>query len=67
MTKYLRIKKTSTDPKRNSELPFILTMLAQSEAMLHKEGVKSALPHYIAIVKELEDYYGFTFEETKVE
>jgi hypothetical protein len=42
--------------------PLILSNLAIAESNLVKAGKDSALPHFIAIVKELEQYYGFKFE-----
>jgi hypothetical protein len=41
----------------------MLTRLAIAEATLVKAGKQSALPHFIAIVKELEEIWGFRFEQ----
>lgn len=40
----------------------VLSNLAIAEATLVKAGKQSALPHFIAIVKELEELYNFRFE-----
>jgi len=40
----------------------VLSNLAIAESNLVKAGKDSALPHFIAIVKELERMYGFKFE-----
>jgi hypothetical protein len=40
----------------------MLSNLAIAESNLVKAGKDSALQHFIAIVKELERIYGFTFE-----
>lgn len=40
----------------------MLGQLAIAESNLVKAGKDSALPHFIAIVKELEDRCGFKFE-----
>ncbi len=39
-----------------------LSNLAVAEATLVRAGKGSALPHFIAIVKRIEDICGFTFE-----
>lgn len=39
----------------------MLSNLAIAESNLVRAGKDSALPHFIAIVKELEYLYGFTF------
>ena len=41
----------------------ILVQLAIAESNLVRAGKDSALPHFIAIVKELERIYGFKFEQ----
>lgn len=40
----------------------VLSNLAIAESNLVKAGKDSALTHFIAIVKELENLYGFNFE-----
>lgn len=40
----------------------MLSNLAIAESNLVKAGKDSAMPHFIAIVKELERVYGFKFE-----
>lgn len=40
----------------------MLSNLAVAQSNLVKAGKDSAMPHFIAIVKELEDLYGFSFE-----
>ena len=40
----------------------VLSNLAIAESNLVRAGKDSALPHFIAIVKELEDLCGFWFE-----
>ena len=47
--------------------PLMLAMLAIAESNLVKAGKDSAMPHFIAIVKELERHYGFKFETIKDE
>ena len=39
-----------------------LAQLAIAQSNLAKQGKDSAMPHFIAIVKELERVYGFRFE-----
>lgn len=39
-----------------------LSNLAVAQSNLAKQGKDSAMPHFIAIVKELERVYGFRFE-----
>ena len=41
----------------------MLSNLAIAESNLVRAGKDSALPHFIAIVKELERLYGFKFEK----
>jgi hypothetical protein len=67
--KPLRIVKTRSDNYGSSVLnnathdyAHVLASLAQSQALLVKAGKESAMPHFIAIVKELERLYGFKFE-----
>lgn len=40
----------------------VLSNLAVAEATLVRAGKQSALPHFIAIVKRIEEICGFTFE-----
>jgi len=40
----------------------MLVTLALAQSNLVKAGKDSAMPHFIAIVKELEELYGFKFE-----
>lgn len=40
----------------------VLSNLAVAQSNLVKAGKDSALPHFIAIVKELEELYGFSFD-----
>lgn len=61
----LKIVRHGSDDENNrqgSDYPLTLAILALSEAMMAKHK-QSALPHFIALVKELEDHYGFTFEK----
>lgn len=46
----------------NEQLPVVLSNLAIAEALLVRAGKDSAMPHFIALVKEIERYYGFEFE-----
>lgn len=46
-----------------NEYGIVLSNLAIAEASLVKAGKDSAMPHFLAIVKELERIYGFTFEQ----
>lgn len=41
-----------------------LSNLAIAEAQLIRAGKDSAMPHFIAIVKEIERFYGFRFEQS---
>lgn len=41
----------------------MLAQLAIAESNLARAGKDSAMPHFIAIVKELEKLYGFRFEQ----
>jgi len=67
--KPLRIVKRQSDgtPSTTYRLQDVIVLdalvgLAQAEAMLIKAGKSSALPHFIAIVKEIENLCGFRFE-----
>lgn len=41
----------------------VLAMLAVAESNLVKAGKDSAMPHFLAIVKEIEDCYNIKFEQ----
>ena len=41
----------------------VLSNLAIAESNLVKAGKDSAMPHFIAIVKEIEEYYGIEFTQ----
>lgn len=60
--KPLRIRQTSLTGTRPADYGFMLVHLAVAQSNLVKAGKDSAMPHFIAIVKELERHYGFTFE-----
>jgi hypothetical protein len=49
------------------ELGVTLALLAVAESNLVKAGKDSALPHFIAIVKALEDIHGFRFVQINEE
>ena len=53
------------DPSRHltSSYANMLGQLAIAQSNLVKAGKDSALPHFIAIVKELEKEFGFKFEQ----
>lgn len=40
----------------------MLSNLAIAQSNLVRAGKDSAMPHFIAIIKEIEDLYGFKFE-----
>lgn len=48
---------------RTTEYIETLRQLAIAESNLVKAGKDSAMPHFIAIVKELEAYHRFHFEQ----
>ena len=60
--KPLRIRRTALPGERPSDYGQMLCQLALAESSLVAVGKDSAMPHFLAIVKELESYYGFTFE-----
>ena len=60
--KPLRIRKTSLLGQRPPDYGQMLVTLALAQSNLVKAGKDSAMPHFIAIVKELEELYGFKFE-----
>lgn len=47
---------------RTDNYGLMLSNLAIAQSNLVKAGMKSAMPHFIAIVKELEFMYNFKFE-----
>lgn len=56
--------KRTTNIRRNTdEYMLVLSNLAIAESNLVKAGKDSAFPHFIAIVKEIEDYYGIKFTQ----
>lgn len=48
---------------RGQEYGRMLSQLAIAESNLVRAGKDSAMPHFIAIVKELERVYNFKFEQ----
>lgn len=46
-----------------AEYQRMLIQLAVAQSNLVKAKKDSAMPHFIAIVKEIEKYYNFTFEQ----
>jgi hypothetical protein len=63
-SKPLRIKWTaSTCPLGNDQVASVLATLAVAESNLVRAGKDSALPHFITLVKAIEEIYGFTFEK----
>ena len=60
--KPLRIRRTALAGERPADYGRMLVTLALAQSNLVKAGKDSAMPHFIAIVKELESLYGFTFE-----
>ena len=61
--KPLRLVYTTNDNEinRGQEYCIVLSNLAIAQSNLVKAGKDSAMPHFIAIVKELERAYGFEF------
>lgn len=59
----LRIVKTSEMYSPNYGP--MLVQLAVAESNLIRAGKDSAMPHFLAIIKELERYYGFHFEQIR--
>jgi len=66
----LRIVKCSSDGTPSATYKMVngvvlqaLVGLAQAEAELVRGGKDSAMPHFVAIVKEIEDICGFRFEQ----
>jgi len=60
-SKPLRIKRL-TGVTRDDHYALVLSNLAIAQSNLVRAGKDSAMPHFIAIVKELEKMYDFTFE-----
>ena len=61
--KPLRIrKKDEKISRRGPNYGIVLGLLAIAQSNLVRAGKDSAMPHFIAIVKELEEEYGFVFE-----
>lgn len=54
--------RTANDMAGFMNYGLVLSNLAIAESNLVRSGKDSALPHFIAIVKELEKLYGFKFE-----
>lgn len=52
---------------RDANYALMLSNLAIAQSNLVRAGKDSAMPHFIAIVKELEAMYDFTFEIAKGE
>lgn len=59
--KPLRIVRLAVD-RYPETYPQMLSLLAIAQSNLVKAGKDSAMPHFIAIVKELESLYAFRFE-----
>jgi hypothetical protein len=60
---HLRIVDSSASLKRGGDdYGVVLGLLAVAEAFLSK-GSQTAQEHFIAVVKEIEDRYGFKFEK----
>lgn len=59
--KPLRIVQTNSCPDYVSTYGIMLSNLAVAQSNLVRAGKDSAMPHFIAIVKELERVYGFEF------
>jgi len=53
---------TEVNNQNDATFPLVLAQLAVAQSNLVKAGKDSAMPHFIAIVKELERCYGFKFE-----
>lgn len=63
-SKPLRIVYTTNDneARRDQAYCIALSNLAIAQSNLVRAGKDSAMPHFIAIVKELERVYGFEFK-----
>ena len=66
--KPLRIVYTTNEneARRGSDYLIVLSNLAIAQSNLVKAGKDSAMPHFIAIVKEIERAYGFEFRIAEV-
>ncbi len=66
MDKVLRIVSTAGSSVNqytcHEDYGTMLSNLAIAEAQMYAAGMKTAMPHFIAIIKELERIYGFQFE-----
>ena len=65
-TKMLKIvdafpTKDPDNPLNSYNYAFVLSNLAIAESNLVKAGKDSAMPHFLAIVKEIERVFGFKF------
>lgn len=62
--KHLRIVKSGVGYKFDTPEPYLnmLGRLANAEATLVAAGIDSAMPHFIAVVKEIECVLGISFE-----
>tara|TARA_R110000782_G_scaffold102791_5_gene190187 strand:+ start:21556 stop:21762 length:207 start_codon:yes stop_codon:yes gene_type:complete len=67
MNKHLRIVRPEGLRGTSTLYIKVLSDLARDQTRLHAAGVKSALPHFIAIVKELERVLAFEFKEVDLE
>ena len=47
----------------SSTYPIVLALLAIAESNLVRAGKDSAMPHFIALIKALEKFYSFKFEQ----
>lgn len=65
--KPLRIVAPNGAPRKDRSWEYgrVLSQLAIAESNLVLAGKDSAMPHFIAIVKELERIYGFKFEQVE--
>lgn len=61
--KPLCIVRTRRPEEWKPDYGLALSNLAIAESNLVRAGKDSAMPHFLAIVKELETYYGFIFEK----
>jgi hypothetical protein len=55
----------STRRRNSNTYPITLAILALAQSNLVRQGKDSGMTHFIAIIKELEDYFGITFEQIK--
>jgi hypothetical protein len=52
---------------RDSNFPLVLAQLAVAESNLVRAGKDSAMPHFIALVKAIEDWYDIEFQQVDVD